>query len=138
MTIEMTMTKENLKEPILDRRLLDCHIMLNALLLCWPSFQLKELVKKSLDSEIEKVLHGNNNDVERHYKHYIENSLSESKNILEKEDTEKLPERDAALIEKSQEYKEYNNTAEEREQQESQYEKSVEEHRRKKKKMVLD
>jgi hypothetical protein len=82
------------------------------------------------------VLHGNNNDVERRYKHYIENSLSESKNILEKEGTEKRPNRNAALIQKSQEYKEYNNTVQEREQQRIKYEKGVEERRRKKKMMV--
>ena len=33
----------------------------------------------------ERVLQGNNNDVERRYKHYVENSPSEPKNILEKE-----------------------------------------------------
>jgi hypothetical protein len=49
------------------------------------------------------VLQGNNNDVERRYKHYVENCPSEFKNILEKEVTEKLPDIDAALIEKSQE-----------------------------------
>ena len=54
--------------------------------------------------------------------------------ILEKEVTEKLPDIDAALIEKSQENE--NNTGQEREQQEIQYEKSVEERRRKKKKRI--
>ena len=103
---------------------------------CPETNKLEELVKKSLDNEIEKVLHGNNNDVERRYKHYIENSLSESKNILEKEGTEKRPNRNAALIQKSQEYKEYNNTVQEREQQRIKYEKGVEERRRKKKMMV--
>ena len=103
---------------------------------CPETNKLKELVKKSLDNEIEKVLHGNNNDLERRYKHYIENSLSESKNILEKEGTEKRPNRNAALIQKSQEYKEYNNTVQEREQQRIKYEKGVEERRRKKKMMV--
>ncbi|HET7345422.1 MAG TPA: hypothetical protein VFJ05_06095 [Nitrososphaeraceae archaeon] len=98
--------------------------------------KLKELVKKSLGNEIEKVLQGNNNDVERRYKHYVENSPSESKNILEKEVTEKCPDRDAALIEKSQENEE-DNTGQEREQQEIQYEKSLEERRRKKKKMMI-
>ena len=98
--------------------------------------KLKELVKKSLDNEIEKVLQGNNNDVERRYKHYIENSPSESKNILEKGDTEKHPERDAALIEKSQEYKE-DNAVQEWKQQEIQYEKSLEERRREKKKKKM-
>ena len=81
------------------------------------------------------MLQGNNNDVERRYKHYVENSPSESKNILEKEVTKKRPDRDAAvLIEKSQENE--NNTGQEREQQEIQYEKSVEERRRKKKMMI--
>jgi hypothetical protein len=97
--------------------------------------KLKELVKKSLGNEIEKVLQGNNNDVERRYKHYVENSPSESKNILEKEVTEKRPYRDAVLIEKSQENE--NNTGQEREQQEIQYEKSVEERRREKKKKMM-
>jgi hypothetical protein len=31
------------------------------------------------------ILVGDNNDFERHCKHYIDNSLSKSKNILEKE-----------------------------------------------------
>jgi hypothetical protein len=78
------------------------------------------------------VLQGYNNNVESRYKHYVENSPSESKNILEKEHTEKRPDRDAALIEKSQEYEE-DNIGQEQEQQEIQYEKSLKEHRRKKK-----
>jgi hypothetical protein len=91
---------------------------------CLETEKLKELVKKSLGNEIEKVLQGNNNEVERRYKHYVENSPSESKNILEKEDTEKRPDIDAAaLIEKSQEQED--NTGQEREQ-EIQYEKSLE------------
>ena len=103
---------------------------------CLETDKLEELVKKSLDNEIEKVLQGNNNDVERRYKHYVENSPSESKNLLEKEDTEKCPDRNAALIEKSQEHED--NTGQEREQQqEIQYEKSVEERRRKKKMMMV-
>jgi hypothetical protein len=103
---------------------------------CPETDKLVELVKKSLANEIEKVLQGNNNDVERRYKHYIENSPSESKNILEKGDIEKHPERDAALIEKSQEYKE-DNAVQEWKQQEIQYDKSVEERRRKKKMMMV-
>ena len=55
---------------------------------------------------------------------------------MEKEDTEKRPDIDAAaLIEKSQENED--NTGQEWEQQEIQYEKSVEERRRKKKKMMI-
>ena len=64
---------------------------------CLETDKLEELVKKSLDKEIEKVLQGNNNDVERRYKHYVENSQSEPKNILEKEDAEQRPERDARV-----------------------------------------
>jgi hypothetical protein len=101
---------------------------------CLETDKLIQLVKKSLDNEIEKVLQGNNNEVERRYKHYVENSPSESKNILEKEDTEKRPDRDAALIEKSQEHED--NTGQEREQ-EIQYEKSLEERLRKKKMMMV-
>ena len=102
---------------------------------CRETDKLKEHVRKSVDNEIERVLQGNNNDVERRYKHYVENSPSEPKNILEKVDTEKRPDRDAALIEKSQQHED--NTDEEREQQEIQYEKSVEKHRRKKKMMMV-
>jgi hypothetical protein len=102
---------------------------------CLETDKLQELVKKSLDTEIEKVLQGNNNDVERRYKHYVENSHSEPKNILEKEDAAKRPDRDAALIEKCQEHED--NTGQELEQQEIQYEKSVEERRRKKKMIML-
>ncbi len=36
--------------------------------------KLKDLVKKSLAREIEKVLEGNNNEVERRHKHYVINS----------------------------------------------------------------
>ena len=101
---------------------------------CLETDKLKELVKKSLDNAIEKVLQGNNNDVERRYKHYVENSPSETKNILETENTENIPDKDDALIEKSQQHED--NTDEEPEQQDIQYEKSVEERRRRKKMMV--
>src|SRR5215218_9855136 len=37
---------------------------------------LKELVKKSLAREIEKVIKGDNKDVERRHKHYVVNSPS--------------------------------------------------------------
>lgn len=102
---------------------------------CLETEKLKELVRKSLDRERERVLQGNNNDVERRYKHYVENSPSEPRNILEKVDTEKRPDKDAALIEESQQHED--NTDKELEQQEIQYEKSVEKHRRKKKMMLL-
>ena len=45
---------------------------------------LKELVKKSLAREIEKVIKGDNKDVERRHKHYVVNSPSnDSKNTFE-------------------------------------------------------
>lgn len=40
--------------------------------------KLKELVKKSLNREIERVLKGDNKDVERRHKHYVINSPSVS------------------------------------------------------------
>lgn len=40
--------------------------------------KLKELVKKSLNREIERVLKGDNKDVERRHKHYVVNSPSVS------------------------------------------------------------
>ncbi len=44
---------------------------------------LKELVKKSLAREIEKVIKGDNKDVERRHKHYVVNSPSnDSKNTF--------------------------------------------------------
>jgi hypothetical protein len=104
---------------------------------CPETDKLKELVKKSLDKEIEKVLYGNNNDVEIRYKHYVENSPSESKDILEKEYTKKRPDRDATLIEKRQEYKEDNDPVQVLEQQRIEDEKSVEERKRRKKMMMV-
>src|SRR5215510_416602 len=70
---------------------------------CLETDKLKELVKKSLDREIEKVRQGNNNDVERRYKHYVENSQSELETILEKVHAEKHPDNDV-LMEKDQEH----------------------------------
>jgi hypothetical protein len=101
---------------------------------CLETDKLKELVKKSLDREIEKVLQGNNNDVERRYKHYVENSQLELENILEKVHAEKRPDRNTVLMEKGQEHED--NSGEEWEEQKTLYEKSVEERRRKKKMMI--
>lgn len=39
--------------------------------------KLKELVNKALNKEIENVLQGSNSEVERRYKHYVDNSPSE-------------------------------------------------------------
>jgi len=102
---------------------------------CLETDKLKELVKKSLDNEIEKVLQGNNVDVERRYKHYVENSPSELENISDKIDVEKHSDRDAAMMEKGQELE--NNADQTWEEQEIHYEKSVEGHRRKKKMTVV-
>lgn len=101
---------------------------------CLETDKLKELVRKSLDKEIEKVRQGNNNDVERRYKHYVENSQLELENILEKVHAEKRPDRDTVLMEKGQEYED--NSGQEWEEQKTLYEKSVEERRRKKKMMI--
>ncbi len=50
--------------------------------------ELKDLVKKSLAREIEKVLKGDNNDVERRHKHYVVNSPSDDSNDTFKEFSE--------------------------------------------------
>src|SRR5215831_20064417 len=98
---------------------------------CLETDKLKELVKKSLDREIEKVRQGNNNDVERRYKHYVENSHIELENILEKVHVEKCIDRDTVLIQKGEE--DEDKSGQKWEEQKTQYEKSVEERRRRKK-----
>jgi hypothetical protein len=50
--------------------------------------KLKILVKKSLAREIERVLEGNNNDVERRHKHYVVNSPSDNSTDIIKEVSE--------------------------------------------------
>ena len=50
--------------------------------------KLKDIVKKSLAREIEKVLKGYNKDVERRHKHYVANSPSEESRDTFKEVTE--------------------------------------------------
>ena len=50
---------------------------------------LKDLVKKSLAREIEKVLKGDNKDVERRHKHYVVNSPSDDSKEIFKEVSEK-------------------------------------------------
>ena len=103
---------------------------------CLETDKLKEHVKKSLHREIEMVLQGYNNDVERRYKNYIQNSPLEPENTLEKVDSENLADIDADLIEKGQEH--VDNSGQECEEQETQYEKSVEGRRRKKKMLISD
>ena len=61
--------------------------------------------------------------------------MLEPENTLEKVNSEKLADRDAALIEKGQEH--VDNSGQECEEQETPYEKSVEEGRRRKKKMMI-
>jgi len=51
--------------------------------------KLKDLVKKSLAREIEKVLKGDNKDVERRHKHYVVNSPSDDSKDIFKEVSEK-------------------------------------------------
>jgi hypothetical protein len=51
--------------------------------------KLKDLVKKLLAREIEKVLKGDNKDVERRHKHYVVNSPSEDAKDIFKEVSEK-------------------------------------------------
>jgi hypothetical protein len=106
--------------------------------------KLKDLVKKSLAREIEKVLKGNNNDVERRHRHYVDNSpLADSKDTSFKEVSKQYLDKSTAVLvkeEKSQKNKD-NTRAQEEEEQKIQYEdnNSVDKRRRKKKlMMVLD
>jgi hypothetical protein len=109
--------------------------------------KLKDLVKKSLAREIEKVLKGNNNDVERRHKHYVDNSPSDDSKDTFKEFSEQQffkKSITAVLIKvkKSQKNK-CNTTAgkEEEQTREIRYEdNSIVDKRRRKKKlmMVLD
>ncbi len=71
--------------------------------------RLKEFVKKILAKEIEKVLKGDNNDVERRHKHYVINSPSPDyskdnlKEVSEQQNSEKSSDIPAkALIKKRQ------------------------------------
>ena len=52
--------------------------------------KLKDIVKKSLAREIDKVLKGDNKDVERRHKHYVVNSPSDYSKDTIKEVSEKL------------------------------------------------
>jgi hypothetical protein len=52
---------------------------------------LKELVKKSLAREIERVIKGDNKDVERRHKHYVVNSPSNDSKDTIKEVSEQQP-----------------------------------------------
>src|SRR4051812_3742793 len=84
---------------------------------------LKELVKKSLAREIEKVIKGDNKDVERRHKHYVVNSPSnDSKNTFKEISEQPYMERiidNAFLIneKKRQKNKDHIKTKEEEEEQ---------------------
>ncbi len=83
--------------------------------------KLKDIVKKSLAREIEKVLKGYNKDVERRHKHYVANSPSEVSRDTFKEVTEQqYLQRDTAavLIKEKKSKKNKDNTAAEKEEEE--------------------
>jgi hypothetical protein len=86
--------------------------------------KLKILVKKSLAREIERVLEGNNNDVERRHKHYVVNSPSDDsidtiKEFSEQQSSEKSV-TVADLIKEKKVKKNKNNTIEAKEEEEKQ------------------
>ena len=108
---------------------------------CLEKDELKDLVKKSLAREIEKVLKGDNNDVERRHKHYVANSPSDDsedtfKEISEPQYSEKST--TAVLKEKKRQKNKDNMTAgKEEEQLEIRYEDNiVVDKRRRKKKLI--
>jgi hypothetical protein len=106
--------------------------------------KLKDVVKKALAREIEKVLKGDNKDVERRHKHYVVNSPSDyskdaSKEVSEKQYFQKSA--TAVLIKekKSRENKDNKTDGKEEEerQMEIQYENnSITDKRRRKKKLI--
>ena len=108
--------------------------------------KLKDLVKKSLEREIERVLEGNNNDVERRHKHYVVNSpLDDSKDtfkeVAEQHYSDKSTTTAVLIKEKKVKKNKGNMTVgkEEEEQREILYEDNtiVDKRRRKRKLMIL-
>ena len=82
--------------------------------------KLKDIVKKSLAREIEKVLKGYNKDVERRHKHYVVNSPSDDSRDTFKEVSEQqyLQRSTAAvLIKEKKSKKNKDNTAAEKEEE---------------------
>ena len=105
--------------------------------------KLKDVVKKALAREIEKVLKGDNKDVERRHKHYVLNSPSDYSKDTSKEVSEKQYFRKSATAvlikeKKSRENKDNKTDGKEEERQmEIQYENnSVTDKRRRKKKLI--
>ena len=83
--------------------------------------KLKDLVKKSLAREIEKVLKGYNKDVERRHKHYVANSPSDdSKDTFKEVSEQQYLQRSTAavLIKEKKSKKNKDNTAAEKEEEE--------------------
>jgi hypothetical protein len=110
---------------------------------CLETDELKDLVKKSLAREIEKVLKGDNNDVERRHKHYVVNSPSDDskdtfKEFSELQYSEKSTTTAVLLKEKKDKKNKDNMTAEKEEQlPEIRYEdNSIIDKRRRKKKLM--
>lgn len=107
--------------------------------------KLKDLVKKSLAREIERVLKGDNNDVERRHRHYVVNSPSDDSKDTLKEFSEQQyfkKSTNAVLIkEKKVEKNKDNRTAvkeEEEQPLEIRYEdSSIIDKRRRKKKLMM-
>jgi hypothetical protein len=109
--------------------------------------KLKDLVKKALAREIEKVLRGSNSEVERRHKHYVDNSPSaDSKDILKEVSEQQYSKKTstAVLIKEEKSQKNKDNTIaaleeEEEQQKEIQYEdNSVADKRRRKKKLMME
>jgi hypothetical protein len=107
--------------------------------------ELKDLVKKSLAREIERVLKGNNNDVEKRHKHYVENSPSDySKDTFKEFSKQQYPEKptlDVLIKEKKSQKNKDNitNTTKEEQPREIRYEDNriIDKRRRKKKLMMI-
>ncbi len=106
--------------------------------------KLKDLVKKSLAREIEKVLEGNNNEVERRHKHYVVNSpTDDSKDTFNEISEQQYSEKSTAAVlikEKKVKKNKDNTTTGKEEDLEIRYEDNsvvVVDKRRRKKKLIM-
>jgi hypothetical protein len=95
---------------------------------------LKDLIKNALAREIEKVLRGNNNDVERRHKHYVDNNnnsqSADSKDTFKEVSDQEYSEKSATTAvlikeEKSQKNRDNKAAAQEQQQQEIQYKDNI-------------
>ena len=100
--------------------------------------KLKDLVKKSLEREIERIIKGENNEVEKRHKYYVNNSPSlDPIDTLKKTSEQQLPEKSFTAV--SLKKRKRHDKVEEKEPQEILYENNeiINTRKRKKKSILL-